>query len=89
MGQRIQQIAYEKKNVLKFCEPKFGVLLPKLCVTVSHAGTHNVCICIYHQNIKLFSNAASLEKEYYNLNENVNLLTMNLSTSLSSIDKDK
>ena len=71
-----------KKNVLKLCEPKFGVLLPKLCVTVSHAGTHNVCICIYHQNIKL-------EKEYYNLNENVNLLTMNLSTSLSSIDKDK
>ena len=31
----------------------FAMLQPKWCVPVGSSGTHNVCICTYHQNVKL------------------------------------
>ena len=31
----------------------FALLHPKWCIPVGAEGTHNVCICNYHQNLKL------------------------------------
>ena len=31
----------------------FALLRPKWCVPVGSSGTHNVCVCTYHQNVKL------------------------------------
>lgn len=36
---------------LKFCE-----LLPQWCILAGGAGTHTVCICSIHQNVKLMMN---------------------------------
>lgn len=32
---------------------KFAEFRPKYCVLAGSSGTHTVCICIYHENIKL------------------------------------
>lgn len=37
-----------KVGLSKFCE-----LRPKECVTVGARGTHSVCVCTIHQNVKL------------------------------------
>lgn len=48
----------------KFCE-----LRPKWCVLAGASGTHNVCVCIYHQNVKLMIEGAKLEVDYKDLLE--------------------
>ena len=32
---------------------KFSLLRPKNCVLAGSSGTHRVCVCSYHQNVKL------------------------------------
>lgn len=32
---------------------KFSMLRPAHCVLAGSSGTHTVCVCIYHQNVKL------------------------------------
>lgn len=32
---------------------KFSLLRPKQCVLADSSGTHNICVCPYHQNVKL------------------------------------
>lgn len=32
---------------------KFASLRPKNCVLAGTSGTHTICVCILHQNIKL------------------------------------
>lgn len=46
----------------KFCE-----LRPRWCVNVNSAGSHNTCVCILHQNVKLMVQAASLPDDYKQL----------------------
>ena len=41
-----------KLGLSKFCE-----LRPKECVTVGARGTHSVCVCTHHQNLKLMISA--------------------------------
>ena len=48
-----------KIGFTKFCE-----LRPKWCVNVTSSGMHSVCVCAYHQNVKLISAATPL-KIYY------------------------
>jgi len=48
----------DKVGFSKFCE-----LRPKNVVLPGAAGTHNVCVCTYHQNVKLMIEAAGLNKE--------------------------
>lgn len=43
----------------KFCE-----LRPKWCVTVSSSGSHNVCVCVIHQNTKLMIAALPVEQNF-------------------------
>ena len=32
---------------------KFSLLRPKNCVLANSSGTHSICVCLYHQNVKL------------------------------------
>lgn len=52
----------DKIGLTKFCE-----LRPKECVTVNNRGMHNVCVCIYHQNVKLMMHAVNLKESYIDL----------------------
>lgn len=39
---------------------KFMELRPKNCVLPGGAGTHNVCVCTYHENVKLMISSSNL-----------------------------
>ena len=43
---------------------KFAVLCPKWCIPLGAAGTHNVCVCMYHQNVKLMLVAMNSSPNY-------------------------
>ena len=50
--------AYEEKYPQhKIGLSKFCSLRPKWCITVSHSGSHSVCVCTIHQNTKLIVEA--------------------------------
>lgn len=53
-----EQYPNEKIGFTKFCS-----LRPENFVLIdSKDGAHNVCVCVYHQNLKLLLEAANLEK---------------------------
>lgn len=52
----------EKIGFTKFCE-----LRPKECVTVNSRGIHSVCVCTYHQNVKLMIQSIHLSMPYQEL----------------------
>ena len=39
---------------------KFAELRPPYCILAGASGTHSVCVCTYHQNVKLMFESASL-----------------------------
>ena len=43
---------------------KFAELLPKQCVLAGASGTHYVCVCTIHQNVKLILNALNDKAKY-------------------------
>ena len=45
----------------------FCSLRPKWCKLAGSAGTHSVCVCIYHQNIKLMLEGANMNVDYKDL----------------------
>lgn len=45
----------------------FCSLRPKWCVLPGAAGTHTVCVCKYHQNVKLMVSGAKLNIDYKDL----------------------
>ena len=47
----------EKNPDIKIGVSKFCDLKPKECVTVGAKGTHSVCVCTSHQNVKLMLSA--------------------------------
>lgn len=46
---------------------KFFELRPRWCIFAGAPGTHNVCVCIYHQNPKLILEAIDLSVGYKDL----------------------
>ena len=42
----------------------FAMLRPKWCVPVGSSGTHNVCECTYHQNVKLMISCTDRSLDY-------------------------
>lgn len=47
---------------------KFAMLRPKYCVLLGSSGTHSICVCTIHQNIKLMmanANFKEITKEKY------------------------
>ena len=61
---KVLYAAYKFKYFLKFCS-----LQPKWCVPAGPKGTHSVCVCTIHQNVKLILGAIGLEKLYYEIIE--------------------
>lgn len=48
------QLFKEKYPTLKVGFSKFASLRPPQCIlALDSGGTHSVCVCIYHQNVKL------------------------------------
>lgn len=47
----------------------FCSLQPKWCVLPGSSGTHSVCVCKYHQNVKLIIEGAKLNVSYRDLME--------------------
>lgn len=41
---------------------KFSQLRPRHCVLAGSSGTHTVCVCTHHENVKLMLDAINLEK---------------------------
>ena len=37
----------------------FALLWPKWCMSVGVAGSHNVCVCTHHKNVKLMLNTVN------------------------------
>ena len=52
---------------------KFAILRPKWCILVGPKGSHPVCVCAIHQNLKLMCSAVGLEKSYHTLIESSEL----------------
>lgn len=46
---------------------KFASLRPKQCILAGSSGTHTVCVCTYHQNVKLLLNSISIKETYHDL----------------------
>ena len=42
----------------------FAMLSSKWCVPVRSSGTHNVCVCMYHQNVKLMLSCIDRSLDY-------------------------
>lgn len=55
-------LAYKESFDHKIGFSTFCELRPKWCVTVGSSGTHNVCVCTVHQNVKLMTSALVLGK---------------------------
>lgn len=51
-----------KIGISKFCDLK-----PKWCILAGASGIHTVCVCVYHQNIKLMIAGAKLNADYKDL----------------------
>ena len=49
----IYQLFKEDPNNPKIGFSTFASLRPRHCVLAGSSGTHNVCVCTYHQNVKL------------------------------------
>ena len=45
----------------------FAMLRPKWCVPGGSSGTHNVCVCTYHQNEKLMISCIDRSLDYKEL----------------------
>lgn len=51
----------DKSNEMKISFSKFAELRPKNCVLAGSSGTHSVCVCTTHQNIKLMIENAKID----------------------------
>lgn len=54
---------------IKIGRSKFCDLRPKWCIIAGASGTHSVCVCSYHQNVKLMIDGAGLNIHYKDLLE--------------------
>ncbi|XP_045030450.1 uncharacterized protein LOC123472639 [Daphnia magna] len=67
---------YKKKyknidGIKTFGLSAFADLRPKHVITVGSSGSHSVCVCIYHQNVKLMLSAIGLGEERHLLMDKV------------------
>ncbi|KAK2721504.1 hypothetical protein QYM36_003703 [Artemia franciscana] len=63
---------------LKIGFSKFCSIRPKWCVLAGSAGTHTVCVCSIHQNVKLLLDAVKIEESYKDL---IKMLVCNVENS--------
>ena len=55
----------EKDPEITISFSKFASLRPKWCVPVGPKGTHSICVCTMHQNLKLMLGAVNFENNYH------------------------
>ena len=55
--------SFKKKNhpSIQISFSKFASLRPRHCVFAGSAGTHSICVCKYHQNVKLMIEAVDFK----------------------------
>ena len=46
---------------------KFASLQPECCIKAGPKNTHSVCVCSYHQNVKLLLSSVGTEHLYYEI----------------------
>lgn len=51
---------FKLEFTLKIGFTSFTLLRPEHCVLAGSSGTHSVCVCIYHQNVKLMLEGKNL-----------------------------
>uniref|UniRef100_A0A6P7GVN1 Uncharacterized protein LOC114343446 n=1 Tax=Diabrotica virgifera virgifera TaxID=50390 RepID=A0A6P7GVN1_DIAVI len=73
----------EKYPSHKIGRSAFCSLRPKWCVLPGSSGTHSVCVCKYHQNVKLMIAGANLNTDYKDL---IDLLVCNSESSECMLD---
>lgn len=57
--------AFKDENPqLKVGFSKFCSFRPKWCVLAGASGTHSVCVCVYHQNVKLMLEGTKMNASY-------------------------
>ncbi|EFX75283.1 hypothetical protein DAPPUDRAFT_108106 [Daphnia pulex] len=61
----------------------FADLRPKHVITVGSSGTHSVCVCVYHQNVKLMLSSIGLGEERHLLMDKVVCSVYNKTCMLS------
>lgn len=59
--QEIYQLFKEKFPASQIGFSKFCELRPKNCILAGKSGTHTVCVCTLHQNIKLMMSGAKMQ----------------------------
>ena len=60
-------VSHYPKNKIGFS--KSASLRPKWCILTGPKGTHSVCVCTVHQNLKLMLSAIGLDSKYHDLIE--------------------
>lgn len=60
---------------------KFAQLRPRQCILPGAHGTHTVCVCLYHENVKLMIDGANINK----LSANSDLVLSNYNDCLAQI----
>ena len=65
-GRKIELVSIRlpHKTKIKIGFSTFALLRLKWCIPVSAAGTHNVCVCTYHQKVKLMLVAMNSSSNY-------------------------
>ena len=53
------------------CQSSFAALRPKWCVNVATTGSHSVCVCVYHQNVKLMIDACKFKCDQHSLTDKI------------------
>lgn len=66
------QLFKERYPEIKIGFSKFAELRPKQCILAGCAGTHSVCVCTIHQNMKLLHHGAHFDKLFENADYNIN-----------------
>ena len=51
----------EKHSEVKCSFSKFAALRPKYCVLAGASGTHSVCVCAIHENVKLLVDGLNIK----------------------------
>lgn len=49
----LHKIFCKKYPEVKLSQSKFTKLRPRQCIKAGQSGSHNVCVCVIHQNVKL------------------------------------
>ena len=69
---------FKEKHTVDFS--KFAELRPKHCILAGASGTHSVCVCTIHQNIKLMLHALKLLSPFTTYQDCLAWLTCNPAT---------